>query len=282
MEHIKQVAIDINEKLTLIINAFKDIIQTMLDLDVPVPSEIADAAQAVAVSLTALFLAMEYISYFSSMRMEGRIEDAIQFMIKLVVSKLIVENTDAIMGGIYQMFKGLGISTIGNSLEKIADSLPANATDAFMAENKGLIGEGWILTALFSTLAGIFIVGSIMMMTMEIIGIIFEIAIHQTVGPIAISTLANSTMRSTGMSFIKSYSAVCLQTTVIGAIFYVFGNVSTVVKNAFVGNADLQNAIADLGAFGMIFRYISPLLMAIVLSVSVKKSGEITKRMFGA
>lgn len=282
MEHIKEIAQNFNTDLANIINAFKDIIQTMLDLDVPVPSEIADAAQAVAVSLTALFLAMEYISYFSSMRMEGRIEDAIQFMMKLVISKLIVENTDAIMGGIYQMFRGLGSGTIGNSLEKMADSLPDAATDAFMAENKGLIGEGWILTAVFTAIAGVFIVGSIILMTMEIIGIIFEIAIHQAVGPIAISTLANSTMRSTGMSFIKSYSAVCLQTTVIGAIFYVFGSVSTAVNNAFANNSVLQTAIANLGAFGMIFRYISPLLMAIVLSVSVKKSGEITKRMFGA
>lgn len=282
MEIFKNITQGFNGGLSKIINAFKDIIQTMLGLDVPIPSEISDAVQAVAVSLTALFLAMEYISYFSSMRMEGRIEDAIQLGIKLVISKLIVENTDVIMGGIYQMFRGLGNTAIGGSLEKLAVALPEAATDVFMADNKGLIGEGWILTALFSAIAGICIVGSIIMMTMEIIGIIFEIAIHQAVGPIAISTLANSTMRSTGLSFIKSYSAVCLQTTVIGAIFYVFGNISTVVNESFANNESLKQAIESLGGFGLLFRYISPLLMAVVLSVSVKKSGEITKRMFGA
>ncbi len=113
----------------------------------------------------------------------------------------------------------------------------------------------------------------LIMLTIEILGIVFEIGIHMAVGPIALSTLCNSTFRSTGLSFIKSYTAVCLQTTVIGAICKVY--------TKFATNLNLTNITATGMAANMV-AYCMPLLGLAVLCVTIKKSSDITKRMFGA
>ena len=97
------------------------------------------------------------------------------------------------------------------------------------------------------------------------------------VGPIALSTLCNSTFRSTGLSYIKSLSAVCLQTTVIGAICKVY------TKYATYFNLNLDGSLATGGGgFGFVFGCFAPLLSLLVLCVTIKKSSDITKRMFGA
>ena len=46
--------------------------------------------------------------------------------------------------------------------------------------------------------------------------------------------------------------------------------------------SDLSEKIAGVGAFGIMFRFLSPVLSLAVLCITVKKSGDLTKRMFGA
>lgn len=279
METFRNNAIQYVELIDMIILVFKDIIDSLLNFTLPDQS--IDAVESVAVSLTGLFLAMEMITHLSSMRMEGRIEDALQLGIKLVVAKIIIENTHVIMGGLYDLFNGLGLSAIGNGFEAVRNAMPGSL-ETYVDNNKGMIGEGWILICLVLFIVSIVTAGMLFMVTIQIVGIIFEIAIHQAVGAIALSTLCNSTMRSTGLSFIKSYSAVCLQTTVIGAIFKVFGTISNqLIINTGEGST-IRTSIENAGAFGAIFMYLTPIFMMIILGVTVNKSGEITKRMFGA
>ena len=207
MDKVRDSVLRYGELIENIIVQFESIIKAILKFDLPDQS--VAAVEAVAVSLSSLFIAMEMISYFSTMRMEGRIEDALQLIIKLVLAKILLENTDAIMSGIYGEFNRLGFSAIETGLNAVREIMPGSI-ESIVDANKGMIGEGWILMSVALLIVSIVVTVMMISITMQIVGIIFEIAIHQAVGPIALSTLCNSTMRSTGLSFIKSYAAVCL------------------------------------------------------------------------
>lgn len=266
--------------ISWIVKEFGSLIVTLLEFDYGSATDTAVTSAATA--LTGLFLAMEYISYFSSMRMEGRIEDAIQLCMKLVIAKIIVENSSYIIGGIYEMFRSVGVDSVKTGFQKLQeDAIPA-INNEFINDNGLFLGIGYVIICMVLMLVCVVVVVMMMSLAVQIIGIIFEIAIHQVVGPIAISTLCCGATRSTGISFIKSYTAVCLQTTVIGVIFNVFGTIYQKISEAGVFGESLKTKVESTGVFGYMFNFLLPILMMMILVVTVKKSGEITKRMFGA
>lgn len=229
---------------------------------------VTSAVTSAGVSLTTLFLLMEFFSQMTSKWFE-RMEDAIQLGIKMIVAKIIIENSSTIVGGISGYFKDLGTANIESGF----DSITSNIIDLTVPGDAGPFGIGYILLTLFLYIIWAVVIIMLIMLTIEILGIVFEIGIHMAVGPIALSTLCNSTFRSTGLSFIKSYTAVCLQTTVIGAICKVY--------TKFATNLNLTNITATGMAANMV-AYCMPLLGLAVLCVTIKKSSDITKRMFGA
>ena len=113
------------------------------------------------------------------------------------------------------------------------------------------------------------------------IGIAFEIGIHQALAPIALSTLCNDMTRPTGIAFIKSYAASCLQIAVMAAIFKVYADLMVQLSNLNLLKA-LGEASIDLGIFSSVVSFITPLICTIALSKAVKLAGDMTKRMFGA
>ncbi len=259
--------------LTLIkglIGIFSNIYQNILEIDISDAGIVMTGVNSAGVALTSLFLCMEFFTQMTSKWFE-RIEDAIQLGIKLVVAKIIIENSSSIIGGIYSYFKNLGSISMSEGLNAVSQNL--NAVSGLDSMEGGFMGIAYLGMAIVLALILVIVFIILVLLAVEIIGIVFEIGIHQAVGPIALSTLCNSTFRSTGLSFIKSYSAVCLQTTVIGAIFKVYA--------AFYDKLDLGDFTAD-GFISWLFGFFTPILGLIVICVTVKKSSDITKRMFGA
>lgn len=255
-----------------VVLSFKELINNILNIPLSESDVVASAVTSAGVSLTSLFLCMEFFSQITSKWFE-RMEDAIQLGIKLVVAKIIIENSSSIVGGISSYFKNLGQASIADGFDTVAGSL----TSMGIPDKGGPFGLGYILVAFLLLIILLVVVILLMMMTIDVLGIVFEIGIHMAVGPIALSTLCNSTFRSTGLSYIKSLSAVCLQTTVIGAICKVY------TKYATFFNLNLDGSLATGGGgFGFVFGCFAPLLSLLVLCVTIKKSSDITKRMFGA
>lgn len=255
-----------------IITAFSAIITCLFNLPLSESDVVSSAVTSAGVSLTTLFLCMEMFSQITSKWFE-RIEDAIQLGIKLIVAKIIIENSSAIVGGISSYFKKLGTA----SLESGFNTIVTNITGMALPDNGGPFGIGYMFITLLLYVIIAIVVIVLIMVAIEVAGIVFEIGIHMAVGSIALSTLCNSTFRSTGLSYIKSFSAVCLQTTVIGAICTVY------TKMALYFNKDMGGELLGAaGNAGLIFGYFGPLLGLAILCVTIKKSSDITKRMFGA
>ncbi len=255
-----------------VVLSFKEVINNILNIPLSESDVVSRAVTSAGVSLTSLFLCMEFFSQITSKWFE-RMEDAIQLGIKLVVAKIIIENSTSIVGGISSYFKSLGQASIADGFDTVA----GNLTSMGIPEKGGPFGIGYIFVALLLLIILVVVVILLMMMTIDVLGIVFEIGIHMAVGPIALSTLCNGTFRSTGLSYIKSFSAVCLQTTVIGAICKVY------TKYATFFNLNLDGSLlTGGGGFGFVFGCFAPLLSLLVLCVTIKKSSDITKRMFGA
>lgn len=260
------------------IGSFKTLLTTLMQFPIEDlnNSTLSATVTSAAVSLTSLFFAMEMFSQMAQFRVE-RIEDAIRIAMKFVVAKVIIENSDVIIKGIYAMLNSISIDSIGTALDALETQL-ADPWGGNIENLGGFFGIGYFIlsiTLLFVAVAVFILMGFIVI---QVVSVLFEISIHQIIGPIALSTLCNDTARSAGISFIKSYTAVCLQFTVIAAIFTAFSAIQPKLTTFQVEGVSVSTA----GIYGGFFNYMMPLICLIVLCVSISKANDMTKRMFGA
>lgn len=177
MEIFKDNALAYADLISSIINSFKAIILNILSINIYDANIVTTGIESAALSLAGLFLAMEMISMISEFRFE-RIEDAIRLWIKLLFAKIIIENSSNIIGSIYDLFKGLGVVSIDDGFSKISGSI-GNITEAAIAPNKGLLGEGYIFSCIVLLIVTLVVSALLIMLTVEIMGIVFEIGIDR-------------------------------------------------------------------------------------------------------
>jgi len=250
---------------------FEQALNSILSINMEVQQ--VEAIRAVGVSLTTMFFAMEIFSQMAEFRVE-RIEDAIRIGMKFVVAKVIIENSSGIVIGIKNMLMTATGDTFGTAFSGINSAV----SEMSISANKGgFLGSGYFLLSVFLMLAFIVFFATYISILINIVGIFFEIGIHQAIAPVALSTLCNNTARSAGISFIKSYSAVCLQLTVIGVILNVFATISP----KFTG-LKISSSAGEANIFEEILKLLIPIILLVVLSKAIKTAGDTTKRMLGA
>ncbi len=260
------------------------IYEKILNFDITKIDYATDVVISAGVSLTGLFFAMEVFSQMAQFRVE-RIEDAIRVSMKFVIAKVIIENTDVIVGGIYDIFyKTVSNDALNDALIDISAYYKSGGVMEEMTEG-GLFGFNYLIVLMPTSIIQITLVVTLIQIGIVIAGIIFEIAIHQFVAPIALSTLCNDTTRSTGIAWMKSFSATCLQIAVIGVLFTVYKELETYFAyESIVVTPTSTIKGMDASALNFIngnLALIAPALLLIMLSIAVKKSGDITKRMLG-
>lgn len=270
---------DFHELAQAAINFIKDIMtksggfltQTFYLISGAVDIVPVNAVTSLGVALTSLFFCIEIFSQVAQFRVE-RIEDAIRIAMKFIIAKIVIENSSNIAGGIYQMFR---IAT-NASLTQVFNNIGSTFEEVLVSDTGGgLMGIGFIL--LFLGAIGICLVFLVLFIKIIIsfVGIAFEIGIHQAVAPIALSTLCNDMARSTGIAYIKSFAATCLQVTVMAAIFQVFGDMYSHLITFKFGDP------SGLGIFAGLVKFIVPIIMMMALSKAIKTATDLTKRMFG-
>lgn len=270
--YTKEQIIQIYHNIAAMFVTFGEICDAALTL--PIPTPVLTGVTALGISLTTLFFCMEMFSQLAQFRVE-RIEDAIRIGMKFVVAKVIIENTAAIAGGIKEIFSLPSLNTLKTGMASIS----VTPFEILANSEGGMFDINYIIMGFWAELFGIVSFVICITIIINVIGIIFEIAVHQAVAPIALSTLCNDTVRQTGISFIKSYAAVCLQIGIIGVMLTVYRAVSTAI-----GNMDYSafEIFKDNPLLSSMTAFFSPLLLLIVLSKAIKTSSDITKRMFGA
>ncbi len=252
--------------------AFSTALDSLLGMNIDIP---ADAAiTSIGVTLAALFFAMEIFSQMAQFRVD-RIEEAIKIALKFVVAKIIIENSSGIVNGIRGL---MGLTTSKGFSETFSHLFSLIKDTTATTIDGGMFGIGYFVANIFlNIMYGVFFI-VLVSIAVSIVGIFVEIALHQAIAPIALSTLCNDISRSTGIAFIKSFAAVCLQITVINAalraFLFIFPKLEAMNFKPASGD--------DMGMFGPVIQLLIPLVSLIALSKAIKSSSDITKRMLGA
>lgn len=254
-------------------DGFAAVLQSIAGFDIV--SQAGDAIsifEGACTALLTLFFCMEAFTYCANIDFHGGIEGAIRVAMKLVVSALIVQNVDNVVGIISGLFK---------SEVDFASAFGGIGAAFGDAMNQGTPLEGGLLDINYIVLTLLYVIIIILMFVMfsliviTVLGIVFETAILTAISPVALATLVNTQARSAGISFIKNFAAVSMQWGVLAICFKAYTLISSNLTLDF--SAGLDGA----GLLMHIFKYATPVLSVVMLAVTVAKSGDITKRALG-
>ena len=253
-------------------DGFANVIQTISGFDATTSMGTAiNVFEAAGTALLTLFFAMEAFTYCANIDFHGGIEGAIRIAMKLVVSALIVQNVDNIVGAVSGLLKQT--VDFSSSFSNISSSFAAAATANTIDPGTLYINYICMSFILLILIILMFVMYSLIVVSM--LGVVFETAILTAISPVALSTLVNSQARSTGISFIKNFAAVSMQWGVLAICFEAFNAISNNLTLVFA------SGLAGDGLLANIMQYATPVLCVIMLAVTVSKASEITKRALG-
>lgn len=254
-------------------DGFATVLQSIAGFDIV--SQAGDAIsifEGAGTALLTLFFCMEAFTYCANIDFHGGIEGAIRVAMKLVVSALIVQNVDNVVGIISGLFK---------SEVDFASAFSGIGAAFGDAMNQGTLLEGGLLDINYIVLTLLYVIIIILMFVMfsliviTVLGIVFETAILTAISPVALATLVNTQARSAGISFIKNFAAVSMQWGVLAICFKAYTLISANLT------LDFSAGLYGAGLLMHIFKYATPVLSVVMLAVTVAKSGDITKRALG-
>ena len=253
-------------------DGFANVIQTISGFDATTSMGTAiNVFEAAGTALLTLFFAMEAFTYCANIDFHGGIEGAIRIAMKLVVSALIVQNVDNIVGAVSGLLKQT--VDFSSSFSNISSSFAAAATAGTI--DPGTLDINYICMSFILLILIILMFVMYSLIVVSMLGVVFETAILTAISPVALSTLVNSQAHSTGISFIKNFAAVSMQWGVLAICFEAFNAISNNLT------LDFSSGLAGDGLLANIMQYATPVLCVIMLAVTVSKASEITKRALG-
>ena len=228
------------------------------------------AVQAVGLALLVLIFVVGVMKTCGSFAEIKRPEQALKLFIRFALAKGLVTYGLELMMALFQIVQGL-ISTImgaagfGAPQETI---LPQEIINAI--EECGFLESVplWAVTLIGS----LFITVLSFVMVMTVYGRFFKLYLYTAIAPVPLAAFAGEPTQSVGVSFLKSYSAVCLEGAIIVLgciIFSVFAATPPVID-------------PDAAAVSMVWSYVGELIFnMLVLVGTVKMADRVVREMMG-
>ncbi len=228
------------------------------------------AVKAIGIALLVLFFVMGVMKTCGSFAEVKRPEQALKLFIRFAIAKGVVTYGLELMMALFQIVQGV-ISTIMGAAGFSAPQntiLPPEIITA--VEDCGFFESIplWAVTLIGS----LFITVLSFVMIMTVYGRFFRMYLYTAIAPVPLATFAGEPSQSVGISFIKSYAAVCLEGAIIVLaciIFAVFAATPPVVD-------------PDAAAVSMVWSYVGELIFnMLVLVGAVKMSDRVVREMMG-
>ena len=231
---------------------------------------INSAMQGIGLALLVLFFLVGVVKTCSSFDEVKKPEKAFKLFIRFALAKIVVVYGMDLMISIFKISQGI-ISTIMktagiNSAAK--STLPKAIAKA--VESCGFFESIplWAVTLI----GGLVIIVLSFIMIMTVYGRFFKLYLYTAIAPIPLSTFAGEPTQNVGRSFLKSYSAVCLE----GAIIVL----SCIIFSLFASTPPVVDAKA--AAVTQVWKYIGELIFnMLVLVGTIKMSDRVVKEMMG-
>ena len=199
-----------------------------------------------------------------------RPEQALKLFIRFALAKGAVTYGLELMMALFNIVQGL-ISTIMNAagFGSATDTvLPQEIVTA--VEDCGFFESIplWAVTLI----GGLFITVLSFIMIMSVYGRFFKLYLYTAIAPVPLSAFAGEPSQSVGKSFIKSYSAVCLE----GAIIVL----ACIIFSLFAAAPPVVNP--DAAAVTMVWSYVGELIFNMLILVgAVKMADRVVREMMG-
>ena len=228
------------------------------------------AMQAIGLALVVLFFLVGMMKTSSSLDEVKRPEHAIKLFLRFAISKGVVTYGLELMMAIFQIIQGVTskIMTSSGITKTGKTTLPKEMIKAI--EDCGFFESIplWAITLIGS----LFITVLSFIIILTVYGRFFKIFMYTAIAPIPLSTFAGQPTQSIGISFLKSYAAVCLE----GAIIVL----ACVIFSLFAASPPVVDT--DAAPAAMVWKYIGELVFnMLVLVGTVKMSDRIVREMFG-
>ena len=228
------------------------------------------ALQAIGYALLVLFFVVGVMKSCGSFTELKRPELALKTFVRFALAKGAVSYGMELMMALLSIVQGV-ISSIMNaagfgSME--AATLPAEIITA--VEDCGFF-ESIPLWAV-ALIGSLFIWVLSFVMILTVYGRFFKMYMYTAIAPIPLSAFAGEPSKGIGMSFLKSYAAVCLEGAVIVLACIVF--------SAFASSPPVVNP--DAAAAAMVWSYIGELIFNMLILVGcVKMADRLVREMMG-
>ena len=214
------------------------------------------AMQAIGLALVVLFFLVGMMKTSSSLDEVKRPEHALKLFLRFAISKGVVTYGLELMMAIFQIIQGVTskIMTSSGITKTGKTTLPKEMIKAI--EDCGFFDITVLSFIIILTVYGRF----------------FKIYMYTAIAPIPLSTFAGQPTQSVGISFLKSYAAVCLE----GAIIVL----ACVIFSLFAASPPVVDT--DAAPAAMVWKYIGELVFnMLVLVGTVKMSDRIVREIMG-
>ena len=228
------------------------------------------AVKAIGIALLVLFFVIGVMKTCGSFAEVKRPEHALKLFIRFALAKGVVTYGLELMMALFQIVQGvistiMGAAGFSTPQETI---LPSEIVTA--VEECGFFESIplWAVTLIGS----LFITVLSFVMIMTVYGRFFRMYLYTAIAPVPLATFAGEPSQSVGISFIKSYAAVCLEGAIIVLaciIFAVFASTPPVID-------------PDAAAVSMVWSYVGELIFnMLVLVGAVKMADRVVREMMG-
>lgn len=225
---------------------------------------------AIGLALLVLFFVVGIVKTCTNFTEIKRPEHALRLFIRFAIARGLVVYGMELMCKIFEIVQGItssimitvGIGTATNT------TLPQTIIDA--VDDCGFLESIplWAVTLL----GGIFITILSFVMILTVYGRFFKLYMYTAISPIPLSAAAGETTQNVATTFMKSYSGVCLEGSIIVLACIIF--------SAFAASPPVINSEAS--AISMVWSYVSELIFNMLILVgTVKMSDRIVKEMMG-
>ena len=226
--------------------------------------------QAIGLALLVLFFLSGVVKTSANLGEIKRPEHALKLFIRFAIAKGVVTYGLSLMMGVFSVIQGI-VSRIMRTSGITAASkttLPQEMVDAI--EDCGFFESIplWAVTiigSLFVTVLSFIII-------FTVYGRFFKIYMYTAIAPVPLSSFAGQPTENIGRSFLKGYTAVCLE----GAIIVI----ACVIFSYFASSPPVVDP--DAAPAAMVWKYIGELVFnMLVLVGTVKMSDHVVKEMMG-
>lgn len=231
---------------------------------------IHNSMQGIGLGLLVLFFLVGMIKTCGSFDEIKRPEQVFKLFIRFVLAKIIVTYGMTLMLDVFKITQGVTskIISTANITFNSKSTLPSSIITA--VESCGFFESIplWAVTLI----GGLVVTVLSFIMIMTVYGRFFKLYLYTALAPIPLSSFAGEPTSNIGKSFLKSYTAVCLE----GAIIVL----SCIIFSLFASSPPVVDSSA--AAVTQVWKYIGELIFnMLVLVGTIKISDRIVREMMG-